>query len=276
MVHFIINLIWQTFIEFAALIGLLVIFGLVLDLLEKRSNGYMMSAFGMKGVLATAWLGTPVHELGHAIMCLLFGHKIVGIKFLQIQSADGTLGYVAHQYDPASLYQRIGNFFIGIAPLLSGSSAIFACMYFLAPESFEAIKQYFSLQTEVITPGEPRDWLMIFNSAAVVFKNLFTAENLPRPSFWAFLFLALCISSHMSLSRADIKGALSGIFALYLFLLLVNVIVYFSHLLSYEQMLLLIDKGNIYMLALMSIAMLFSIMTLGLSYLLFRLTRAVR
>ncbi|WKB36195.1 hypothetical protein QS257_02860 [Terrilactibacillus sp. S3-3] len=141
MVHLIINMVWLTFVEFAALIGLLVVFGFVLGMLEKRSNAYMMSAFGMKGVLATAWIGTPVHELGHAVMCLLFGHKIVEIKFLQIQSTDGTLGYVAHRYDPRSLYQRIGNFFIGIAPLLSGSIAIFACMYLFAPESFEAIRQ---------------------------------------------------------------------------------------------------------------------------------------
>lgn len=273
MVHPIINLVWLTFVEFAALTGLLVIFGLILGLLEKRSNDYMMSAFGMKGVLATAWLGTPVHELGHAIMCLLFGHKIVDIKFLQTPGADGTLGYVAHRYDPQSLYQRIGNFFIGIAPLLSGGLAIFACMYFLVPRSFDAIRDYFSLKTMTIPLSAPRNWPIVIHSVASVFKNVFTAENLPRPSFWLFLFLALCISSHMSLSKADIHGALSGVSALYLFLLLVNVIVYFSHLSSYGQMMLLIGKYNIYILALMSITVLFSFITLGLSYLLFRLVR---
>ncbi|MDR3490768.1 MAG: hypothetical protein P4M12_01845 [Gammaproteobacteria bacterium] len=65
-------------------------------LIERKANRYFFAAYGMKGILATAWLGTPIHELGHALMCLIFAHKIKDIKLLTLNQADGTLGYVSH------------------------------------------------------------------------------------------------------------------------------------------------------------------------------------
>ena len=47
----------------------------------------------------TAWIGVPIHELGHAIMCVLFRHKIVATQFFPTDTSQGALGYVQHQYN---------------------------------------------------------------------------------------------------------------------------------------------------------------------------------
>ena len=43
--------------------------------------------------------------------------------------ADGILGYVRYAYDPGSLWQRLGSFFVGIAPMVLGVAAILPLSY---------------------------------------------------------------------------------------------------------------------------------------------------
>src|SRR6185437_12024785 len=68
--------------------------------------------------------GVAIHELGHAFFCLIFRHKIVKMKLFSPQS-DGTLGYVQHSYNPASTYQKFGNFFIGTGPIWFGTLLVY-------------------------------------------------------------------------------------------------------------------------------------------------------
>ena len=55
-------------LELITLVGPLIVLGLILGIMERKANRYFFAAYGMKGILATAWLGTPIHELGHALM----------------------------------------------------------------------------------------------------------------------------------------------------------------------------------------------------------------
>jgi hypothetical protein len=127
--------------ELAHLLGTIIVVGLVLGFLEKRATAFIYRAFGWKGIAMTAWLGTPVHEFSHALMCGIFRHEIVEIKWLQLKSGDGTLGYVSHQYNPGSFYQKIGNFFIGTAPVYIGILILSIGMYVLLPETYRAFIQ---------------------------------------------------------------------------------------------------------------------------------------
>jgi len=43
-------------------------------------------------------------------------------------------GYVAHSYHPKSIYYRIGGFYIGTAPLLSGTLILYGCPIWLQPD----------------------------------------------------------------------------------------------------------------------------------------------
>jgi len=70
--------------------------------------------------IAAGWLATALHEGGHALFALLFGHRLRRVKWFDFAAEGGTLGQVEHDYDPSSFYQRAGRFFIGVGPILLG------------------------------------------------------------------------------------------------------------------------------------------------------------
>jgi hypothetical protein len=67
------------------------------------------------------------------------------------------LGYVFHSYNRKSIYQTVGNFFIGIAPIISGTAALFLGLYFLLPHSFKAFEGV--RQASVLS--NPLDYLLL-------------------------------------------------------------------------------------------------------------------
>ena len=69
--------------------------------------------------------GVIIHELSHAALCYVFKHKIEKISFLNTDYTSTTLGFVSHSYNPHSIYQQIGNFFIAIAPIFGGYFFLF-------------------------------------------------------------------------------------------------------------------------------------------------------
>ena len=73
-----------------------------------------------------AWLGTPIHELGHALFCVIFRHRITKIEFFKPDPVSGTLGYVEHKWNRHNLWQVLGNFFIGVGPVILGCAVLFA------------------------------------------------------------------------------------------------------------------------------------------------------
>lgn len=267
----VLQILWLSMTEFVSLIGGLVIGGFILGYLERLSNRLIIDTFGMKGIYFTAWLGTPVHELGHAAMCLLFGHRVTGIKLLQANRSDGTIGYVTHTYNPGSLYQNIGNLFIGLAPLISGGLAIFACARFLVPGGSDVIARYFFTGTQTFSLVDPRTWGDLLFADRAVFQNFFAGENLIRPAFWLFIFLAVCISSRMSLSPEDIRGARSGAGAMFLLIVLANVLNAALDPSLHRQMMVWIGRFNFCLLILLSVSVFFSCLTLAVSSLFYRI-----
>jgi len=255
-------------LEMISLVGPLIIIGLVLGLMERKANSYFFATFGYKGILATAWLGTPVHEMGHALMCLIFGHKIRDMRLLMINRSDGTLGYVTHAYDRSSIYQTVGNFFIGIAPIISGIGVMFLSLYYLLPNSFRVFESY--LREGVMT--EPFDLTFVNGLASaglVLVQSIFTLNNLFSLYFWIFLLIAIGVSSHMALSGADIKGASRGLISLYLVLFGLTMISHFMGVNAYSYIS-QVARYNAYILAFSTLALIFSALTLGLSFIVYQ------
>ncbi len=151
----------------------------------------------------TGFIGTPIHELPHALMCLIFGHKIVEIKLFQVGAEDGTLGYVNHSYNKKNIYQRIGNFFIGITPITVISAFLFLLAWLLMPAMVSQMTGYIQkiAVSERIAPA-----LMNFMHAITAFFSHATSWQ-----WWVFIALGMFLALHMTLSDADIKGALSGL-----------------------------------------------------------------
>lgn len=254
-------------VEMVTLVGILILVGFILGIIERQSNQYMQMAWGRKGVLMTAWLGTPVHEIGHAIMCIIFRHQIKDIRLLITNSSDGTMGYVQHNYNPTSVYQSIGNFFIGIAPIFSGISAIFLSMYFLIPKSFQTFNVYLKsgIKDQVMNANYIKQ---LMDTSFVLTKNIFSSENLVSYKFWIFILITICISSHIALSKADMKGATSGLVTLLVTLFIVNLVAPSLHINTY-RVISWLTKYNAYVITFSITAIIFSLITLGISYISF-------
>lgn len=99
LVNSIFQILLTSVIQLLSLIGVIIVIGFLLGYLESLTRMYWSRAFGRKGFLLTAWIGVPIHELGHAIMCVLFRHKIVATQFFPTDTSQGALGYVQHQYN---------------------------------------------------------------------------------------------------------------------------------------------------------------------------------
>jgi len=232
------------------ILGVLFIFGLILYLLARFTRTTYAKTAGPKlDIGITGWLGTPVHELGHALFCIIFRHRIVEIKLYSPNSTDGTIGYVNHSYDRSSTYQRIGNFFIGVGPIIFGAIVIYAALYYLVPNAREVISGI-DAQSKVVAGAAQGHFAAIMLSlkitTMVTLTSLFNPANFSSYLFCIFLYISVCIASHMELSPPDIKGALSGLISLVIFFLLFNLLImvlevsgishYFGHWWSYVKL----------------------------------------
>ncbi|MFJ5760959.1 hypothetical protein ACIQAA_18000 [Neobacillus sp. NPDC093182] len=262
----VLNTLMLSLVELFFLLGFLIGVGFLLGVLEKYSNKFLYKALGPRGVLATAWIGTPVHELGHLLQCFIWGHRVTKVKFLQLNNPNGILGYVEHQYNPSSIYQQIGNFFIGMGPIFSGIGALMLGMYVLVPKSYFTFSAYIDNH---VSPGSD-DLMVIVSATLAITKSLFTLENLLNPLFWLFLLFAVSISSHIALSKADINGSSKGLLMIFCVLFIVNLIAGLFNIDTY-RFIVRLTEYNAYVLAFSSIALLFSFMTLLISYIIYKL-----
>ena len=178
LINYIGQVIWQTILFL--LIGVLpwIAVALVMQLLSNSIRKSLAKIFGIQGYIYLTAPGVMIHEIGHAIFCLIFRHKIVEMKLFSPEE-DGTLGYVNHSYNPNSFYQRIGNFFIGTGPIWFGVAVLCLISWLLLPNEMQ-ISDFFSLNFW-------RRW-----------------------QSYIWLYLALTIASHITLSPPDLAGSVDG------------------------------------------------------------------
>lgn len=85
--------------------------------------------------------GIIIHELSHLITALIFGHKITSFNLFHLPDQDGGRGYVNHSYNN-SLYQKLGNCYIAIAPAITLTTLNLLDLYYLYNSIF--INHHFS------------------------------------------------------------------------------------------------------------------------------------
>lgn len=259
MLMIIIDLFVKTGLETLYFTGAIILAGLLLGFLETQSNRNFQRSLGRNAIMVTGAIGTPIHELSHALTALIFGHKIIDIKLVQRPDQNGVMGYVNHSYNSKNIYHQVGNFFIGIAPIFGGLLVIMVLMGVLIPQVMESFMA-------VVTQGMAVETLSmasfsgVFTAYLELVKLIFSWENFQNITFYLFLFLAICISSHISLSPADIKGAFKGLVFIFLILLLLNAIGLSQSILSVDVL-----KYNILVTSFLMIAVIFSLITFGIS-----------
>lgn len=174
--------------------------------------------------LAGGGLGTVVHEAGHALFALLFGHRVTSVKWFDPQARDGALGAVHHEYDPRSPYQQVGRFFIGVGPLVLGTAVVALSARLLLGPAVLAPAGSLALTTDgVLTGAElPALGRDVARATREVVAALVTPAHLATWRFWAFGYVAFAVGSSIQLSRADLSSVVRGAGALAALLLAVN------------------------------------------------------
>ena len=256
IIYFIVIIFSKTFIDLFRLFGNIIIFGFILYLLSSMTRRIFAKTLGAKTELyITGWIGTPIHELSHALFCIIFNHKINDIKLFTTKS--DTIGYVLHSYDSRSWYQQIGNFFIGVGPIIMGTLIVYFLFLLLAPELKENI---FSVKIDydksagilnIIYSGISNIFTSILNIFSNIIKNIMVSQSYKNIGFWIFIYLSISIASHMELSPADISHALKGMLVIFAVSLIFNTLIFIIKIIFNleipEYILLFVDKTlNIY------------------------------
>ncbi len=187
-------------------LGTILVSGFAVRLFE-RIFSMLTGSKGNTVFQVTAAIGTPVHELGHAIMCLLFGHKITGMQLWSPSGNNGTgvYGYVEHSYNPRNPWARLGNLFIGVGPIFSGLGVIVLTLFLCFPAQWS---DYLAVSRELAADG--RTVGDLFNGVLSLFASLPEAfREAPLRAIIGALII-LPVSMHVSLSPADVKGAASA------------------------------------------------------------------
>jgi hypothetical protein len=212
----ILGYIWQvilgTITQLFMLLGPLLLLAFIMHFVAKKNENLSYKVMGPKVYLyGFGWLGTAVHELGHAIFALIFRHKITKINLFNIKADNGQLGFVNHSYNPKSTYQRIGNFFIGIGPILFGSILLYFFSWLFFGFGYSKIAAYEFVTEDIFTWSNfgviiSTTWNNVWSYFGVVFAG-------PRSGFFKillFIYLLYSIGSSITLSKSDIKGSLDG------------------------------------------------------------------
>ncbi|MBI9075185.1 MAG: M50 family metallopeptidase [Desulfatibacillum sp.] len=156
------------------------------------------------------WLGICIHELGHAIMCVIFGHRVETLRLFAPDASTRTLGYVKHSFNPHNPYQVIGNFFIALGPIILGTAVIWLAARYLLPRELVAhdlLWHWSNFQSpEAVWNLVMSTWDM----CQAMFQEIFTFKNGNRWQSWVFAYILVSVGSGISLSWEDISGGLEG------------------------------------------------------------------
>ena len=183
-------------------------FGLAYKIVGQKLSVYIQRNFGWVGYCILGSVGVTFHEISHLITAILFRHKINEVRlFRPFQGKiDGTLGYINHSWNTRSIYQKIGNFFIGTAPMFFGAGLFFILLRIAYPSAFINVTEISEI---------PNAFMFAFNN--VLNRSfLFT--------MWTpiIFLIAIFICPHMHMSWVDVKGATSGAVALIILALILS------------------------------------------------------
>ena len=189
-------------------VGAILICGFIVWLCQKLFMK-LLGRSGYRVFIATSLIGTPIHELGHAAMCLLCGHKVSRMVLWQPPSAGGLLGYVRHSYNSKSLPQKLGNLLISTGPIFSGMAVLSLMLMLAFPSTWDThisslnalVKQDASV-VEMVSCG-----LQLIPS---LFSE-FSSKSVPVWAQIPALLVMLSVSLHINLSPEDLRGVVDAL-----------------------------------------------------------------
>lgn len=197
--------------------GMIALLGVILSLLQKWIFIHLYRAIGLKGVvLWTGWLGTPIHELSHLVMCFLFRVEVTKFSLYEPDPQNGTLGFVRYrvpELKPSQLHKVIGTFVMGVAPLFGGALFLLALLHLLTPNAAPVLAE--GARFANLVEAAPPDAVVRGFAGLVktVYATIF-ADGAASWRPWLFLYAAMCVGAHLAPSRPDLTGGLVGLLVL--------------------------------------------------------------
>jgi len=223
--------VWESFLSTLSILGALVVpivvCLVVLYLLSSWQTKRLARAFGWRGMLFTGWLGTPVHELSHALAAVLTMHKIEEIALFRPRQATGQLGHVRHSYNPKNPYAAVlGNAAIPLAPFLGGAAVIYLLTVLLMPDL---------VPDRVISEGRPvaanaftdsagysalakRSWAYVGHLKRIVLAR----ESWRQWRFYVYAYVVFCVGMHLAPSASDFRNFRTPALLLVILIFLAN------------------------------------------------------
>jgi hypothetical protein len=214
-----------TLSQLIILLGPILILAFIMNFIARKNENLSYKVLGQKFYLYVfGWLGTSVHELGHAIFAIIFAHKVSEIK-LFTPSSGKSLGQIKHSYTKGNPYQTIGNFFIGIGPILLGTLLLWLVTWFLfGLNIFQIVEKH----DVVFNSKLFQSFSVLKNAALNIVQGVWETFRfiLANSNWWKmvlFFYLFYAIGSSISLSSSDLKGAFRGFIYFVLLLFLFNI-----------------------------------------------------
>ena len=209
--------------QLLTLFGPLLLFAVVINYFSRKNQNLGIYVFGEKlYIYGFASLGTAVHELGHAFFAIVFGHKVTKMKLFS-PDADGTLGYVQHSFNPKNYYHRVGNFFIGIGPIIFGSIVMYIFVYAILGNRIDTLLNTSFDINALNNIGVAKDALIEF--FVHVWLAVEPISKIIMSYGWysiILIYILYSIVSSISLSPPDIEGSRDGFIFFVGILLVVN------------------------------------------------------
>ena len=187
-------------------LGVMVVCGLVAWAARKIFM-YFVGDSATLVLYASSVVGTPVHELGHALMCIPFAHRITDMKLLLPPSRRSrTLGYVEHSYNRKNPWAVFGNLFISFGPIFSGLAVMILVLNLCFPSQWNT---YLDSARTMVASGAS-----VQEMSATVFSLLLSLfERFEQDAVRSVvgLIIILSVAQHITLSFADLKGCFTAL-----------------------------------------------------------------
>lgn len=187
-------------------LGVMVVCGLI-AWLARQIFMYFVGDSATLVLYASSVIGTPVHELGHALMCIPFAHRITDMKLLLPPSRRSrTLGYVEHSYNRKNLWAVFGDLFISFGPIFSGLGVMILVLTLCFPTQWHA---YLDSSRAMVASGAS-----VREMSSIVFSlltSLFGGLKEGGGRAIVGLLIILSVSQHVTLSFADLRGCFKAL-----------------------------------------------------------------
>lgn len=151
--------------------------------------------------------GVMIHEISHAILCLVLFRRIKSMSLYSFNHSTGELGYVEYCHSSRGPFTYLADSLIAFAPLAGAILSILILGKVLLPE---AVTHYMatelSIILETVHPLNLDFWLNTSTLYQYILSNM---EFGPKEVLW--LFLVVSISHGAAPSSTDLRLATPGI-----------------------------------------------------------------